>query len=50
MDAEEMQRVKSQWERKWNEFCQWIVDEYDLKLQQWSPSPETTKALRLALE
>jgi len=49
MNAEEMKRVNDQWESQWNGFCRWIVDEYGSKLQQWIPSSETAKAMRLDL-
>ena len=47
MDDEEMQQVTGQWQRQWDDFCQWIVDKYGAKFQLWRPLPETTKALRL---
>lgn len=28
MDAHEREQVTAVWQRKWNEFCQWIVDTY----------------------
>jgi adenosine deaminase CECR1 len=28
MNPEELEAVTAEWTRKWNEFCQWIVDEY----------------------
>jgi adenosine deaminase CECR1 len=30
--------VTAEWTRKWKEFCQWIVDEYGLPLQDYEPT------------
>ena len=28
MDAEEQEKVMTQWKRLWDEFCQWIIKDY----------------------
>ncbi|KAG4426393.1 hypothetical protein IFR04_000576 [Cadophora malorum] len=39
MDPEQMKAVTAEWTRKWDEFCQWIVDEYGPMMQNWEPEP-----------
>jgi adenosine deaminase CECR1 len=35
MDSKKLKEVKAEWARKWNEFCQWIIDQYGPKVQEW---------------
>lgn len=37
MDPEEMKSVTKEWNRRWNEYCQWIVTEYGERFQNWEP-------------
>ncbi|KAG4431778.1 hypothetical protein IFR05_012735 [Cadophora sp. M221] len=39
MDPEQLKAVTAEWTRKWDEFCQWIVDEYGPLTQNWKPEP-----------
>lgn len=39
MDPEQMIAVTAEWNRRWDEFCQWIVDEYGPMLKNWEPKP-----------
>lgn len=39
MDSEEKKQVTAEWTRRWNEFCQWIVDEYGPEMRTWEPAP-----------
>ncbi|KAF4637969.1 hypothetical protein G7Y89_g121 [Cudoniella acicularis] len=39
MDPEQLTSVTEEWTRRWEEFCQWIVDEYGPMLQSWEPAP-----------
>lgn len=39
MDPGQKAMVTKEWTQKWNEFCEWIVDEYGPKLQDWEPAP-----------
>ena len=39
MEANELAAVTAEWTTKWTEFCQWIVDEYELLLKNWEPQP-----------
>lgn len=39
MTPDENERVTAEWEKRWREFCQWIVDEYGPKLKDWKPLP-----------
>jgi adenosine deaminase CECR1 len=39
MAATERDIVTAEWSRRWEDFCQWIVDEYGPKLKDWEPSP-----------
>jgi adenosine deaminase CECR1 len=36
MTVEERENVTAEWSRRWEEFCQWIIDEYDPKLRTGS--------------
>lgn len=38
MSPEERRGVTKEWTKKWQEFCQWIVDEYELRFKDWEPS------------
>lgn len=35
MNPRELAAVTAEWTKRWNEFCQWIVDEYGSKLQDY---------------
>ncbi|RFU31641.1 hypothetical protein B7463_g4687, partial [Scytalidium lignicola] len=39
MTQDELKAVNAVWEKKWEEFCQWIVDEYGPRLDHWNPRP-----------
>ncbi|KAG4428746.1 hypothetical protein IFR05_015771 [Cadophora sp. M221] len=39
MDPEQLKAVTAEWTRKWDEFCQWIIDEYSPMTQNWKPKP-----------
>jgi adenosine deaminase CECR1 len=39
MSPKEMEGVTAEWETQWHDFCQWIVDEYGPKLENWEPAP-----------
>ncbi|TVY89051.1 Adenosine deaminase 2-A [Lachnellula willkommii] len=39
MDPEHLASVTEEWTRRWQEYCQWIVDEYGPRLQNWEPRP-----------
>ena len=47
MDPEQLQSVTAEWEEKWDLFCHWIVDVYGADMENWKPSQDTVKALRL---
>lgn len=36
MTPDEMAAVTTEWQSRWNAFCQWIVDEYSW-LEFWEP-------------
>lgn len=35
MKPEELAAVTAEWTRRWQEFCQWIVDEYGPKMKEY---------------
>jgi adenosine deaminase CECR1 len=39
MRADERERVTAEWTKKWQEFCEWIVEEYGSQLENWEPRP-----------
>ncbi|KAH8668073.1 hypothetical protein BGZ60DRAFT_528410 [Tricladium varicosporioides] len=39
MDPNQKASVTKEWAQKWHEFCEWIVDTYGPKLQDWEPAP-----------
>ncbi|TVY83644.1 Adenosine deaminase 2-A [Lachnellula suecica] len=39
MDPEQLASVTEEWTTRWQEYCQWIVDEYGPQLQNWEPEP-----------
>ncbi|PBP27935.1 adenosine/AMP deaminase [Diplocarpon rosae] len=39
MDPEQLKSVTAEWNAKWDDFCQWIIDAYDAKMRNWEPQP-----------
>jgi adenosine deaminase CECR1 len=39
MTPRELEGVIAEWTKRWDAFCQWIVDEYGPKLKDWEPAP-----------
>ncbi|KAH8809299.1 hypothetical protein F5884DRAFT_822343 [Xylogone sp. PMI_703] len=39
MTSDELVAVMTRWEKKWEEFCRWVVDEYGPELEHWTPRP-----------
>lgn len=39
MTPEELADVRAEWEKKWEKFCEWIVNVYGPKLEHWTPQP-----------
>ncbi|CAL3969197.1 unnamed protein product [Diplocarpon coronariae] len=39
MDPEQLKSVTAEWNTKWDDFCQWIIDVYGAKMQDWEPQP-----------
>lgn len=39
MTPEELENVTAEWNKRWDEFCYWIVDTYRSRLQNWEPKP-----------
>ena len=39
MNPDEMESVTAEWERRWGDFCLWIVDEYGPRMEDWEPAP-----------
>ena len=39
MSPEELASVTAEWTKRWKEFCQWIVDEYGPRFEEWEPRP-----------
>ncbi|RKF79227.1 Adenosine deaminase 2-A [Golovinomyces cichoracearum] len=37
MDAKQLKEIKIEWSKRWEEFCQSIVDEYGPRLKDWVP-------------
>ncbi|KAK2627305.1 hypothetical protein QTJ16_003271 [Diplocarpon rosae] len=39
MDPQQLKSVTAEWNAKWDDFCQWIIDAYDAKMRNWEPQP-----------
>lgn len=44
MGADQLKIVKTEWSKKWNEFCHWIVQEYGPQLDEWEPPIKRNEA------
>ncbi|CCU76880.1 putative adenosine deaminase family protein [Blumeria hordei DH14] len=40
LDPEELEIVMKEWSKRWDEFCQWIIDEYGPRLSSWEPKQD----------
>ncbi|RDL39589.1 uncharacterized protein BP5553_03929 [Venustampulla echinocandica] len=41
MEPEQLADVTEEWTRRWQDFCEWIIEEYGPKLAKWEPATDS---------